>query len=209
MTNWEKQKQELQHWGIQCFDNIPTQFISFLKENINYQNAVNTELAGHMKEEYGYSNWPPEFEKWLIEQSFVRKSLTDYADNLQVLTDNVPFVLQKLWINLQKKYEFNPIHNHGGVFSFIIPLNIPYKLEDEDNYFPKNSFAQHCTSRLMFLVHETLGKAMTIEVNMDKSFENKMMMFPAKLQHQVYPFYTSDEHRITVSGNISLYTGKR
>ena len=39
----------------------------------------------------------------------------------------------------------------------------------------------------------------------DKSFEGQMLMFPAPLQHIVYPFYTSDESRITVSGNIKLW----
>jgi len=39
-------------------------------------------------------------------------------------------------------------------------------------------------------------------LDVDKSFENKLLMFPASYNHQVYPFYTSDEERITVSGNV-------
>ena len=45
-------------------------------------------------------------------------------------------------------------------------------------------------------------------IDVDKSFEGKMLMFPAKLQHLVYPFYTSDKERITVSGNIKFYVEK-
>ena len=36
----------------------------------------------------------------------------------------------------------------------------------------------------------------------DKSFEGRMFLFPSIMSHQVYPFYTSDEYRITVSGNM-------
>ena len=38
----------------------------------------------------------------------------------------------------------------------------------------------------------------------DKTWEGMMLMFPSKLHHSVYPFYTSDEKRISVSGNISI-----
>ena len=38
-------------------------------------------------------------------------------------------------------------------------------------------------------------------------FENKMLIFPANFKHEVYPFYTSDEERITVSGNIKFFNG--
>jgi len=31
-----------------------------------------------------------------------------------------------------------------------------------------------------------------------------MLFFPAGLAHQVYPFYGTEEERITISGNISL-----
>ena len=38
----------------------------------------------------------------------------------------------------------------------------------------------------------------------DKTFEGKMLMFDASQMHYVSPFYTSNDYRITVSGNILL-----
>jgi hypothetical protein len=32
--------------------------------------------------------------------------------------------------------------------------------------------------------------------------ENTLLLFPAKLTHAVYPFYSSDDYRISVSGNV-------
>jgi hypothetical protein len=31
-----------------------------------------------------------------------------------------------------------------------------------------------------------------------------MMLFPSKLKHGVNPFYTSDDYRISISGNIRI-----
>jgi hypothetical protein len=41
-------------------------------------------------------------------------------------------------------------------------------------------------------------------IDVDKSFEGKMLMFPNSAYHTVYPFYTSDDYRITVSGNLDI-----
>ena len=38
-----------------------------------------------------------------------------------------------------------------------------------------------------------------VTLDVDESFVGKMILFDAKLPHIVYPFYTSDECRITVS----------
>ena len=36
----------------------------------------------------------------------------------------------------------------------------------------------------------------------DKSYERKIILFPGDTLHSVSPFYTSDDYRVTVSGNI-------
>ena len=38
--------------------------------------------------------------------------------------------------------------------------------------------------------------------------EGRMLFFPASLQHQVYPFYGTEEERITISGNIDFVITK-
>ena len=38
---------------------------------------------------------------------------------------------------------------------------------------------------------------------MEPDLEGTMLFFPAQLQHGVYPFYESDEVRISISGNVS------
>ena len=48
----------------------------------------------------------------------------------------------------------------------------------------------------------TLYDARSLSLLADQ--ERVMLVFPAALQHAVYPFYTSDDYRISVSGNVRL-----
>ena len=41
-----------------------------------------------------------------------------------------------------------------------------------------------------------------VSLNVDKSYVGKMIMFKSSQVHGVYPFYTSNDYRITVSGNL-------
>ena len=43
---------------------------------------------------------------------------------------------------------------------------------------------------------------------MDPSMEGKMLLFPSKLMHCVYPFYNCEEPRISVAGNVWLVPRK-
>ncbi len=201
-TNWENEKRRLWNWGILPVDDVPTNITDYLKSNIT-DFKFNHQLAGHIQEEFRYKNWPNFIDQFILEKT-KDPVLDDYTKRQKQLTSDRPFVMDDLWVNKQKKYEFNPLHEHGGVFSFIIFLKIPYDLEEESKVFPKNSTGSS-TSKLCFLVSDYLGDIKDIVVDVDKSFENKMLMFPAKLKHQVYPFYTSDDYRITVSGNIAFW----
>ena len=40
-------------------------------------------------------------------------------------------VLTSFWANYQYKHEFNPAHDHGGAFSFVIWLKIPYSWKEQ------------------------------------------------------------------------------
>jgi len=205
INNWKKSQSLLNSIGMAGFD-VPSDVTSFLKENINYKNSYTKNLAGHLKEEYRYDGWPVYVEKWIMSLMDINSNLTKMLsyNGIQVLTRDLPLCLETMWVNKQKKHEFNPFHTHKGVFSFIIFLQIPYDLEEEYKLFPNTSFNKPATSNLNFYAVNTLGAIQCHTLSVDKSFENKMIMFPAKLPHSVNPFYTSDDYRITVSGNISL-----
>lgn len=123
----------------------------------------------------------------------------DYMRRFQTREDDQRLYLQGLWLNLQKKYEFNPLHKHGGVYSFVIWHTIPYNLQDEIDLFKtKHSKA----SMFEFGYVDALGLQQFETIPVDKSFEGVICFFPAVLHHGVYPFFTSDERRVTIAGNL-------
>jgi hypothetical protein len=206
MTNWEKNKKTVGDWGILPIDNVPKNILDYLKNNIS-DRPYNAELAVHLKKEYLYKDWPEYVNEFILKQ-ISHPLLDNWQKKNNTLSQNAPFYVSSLWVNLQKKYEFNPVHNHAGIFSWIIFLKVPYDLKEEDKIFTSASISSR-TSRLCFLVRDYMGDIVEIPVDVDKSFEGQMLMFPAPLQHLVYPFYTSDESRITVSGNIKLWVDNK
>ena len=106
------------------------------------------------------------------------------------------------WVNIQKKYEFNPPHNHSGKYSFVLWVKVPYKFEDEMNLENcKNSNAP-ANSKFEFIFLDAFGEIVQQHYPVDESWEGVMLVFPANLKHSVYPFFTSDDTRISVAGNV-------
>ena len=195
--------------GIKPVDPVDPFVINFLNENAPKVkgNHFNNKLAGHIQEQYNYKDWPYKLASFIVRQCY-SPELLPYHNTIKILKNEYKrhMCLESLWINFQKKYEFNPAHDHSGAFSFIIFLQIPYDINRELKYFPDSSLGSNQTSCLVFTALNAHGKFQDLTIPVDKSFVNKMLVFPATLRHCVYPFYTSDDYRITVSGNI--YFGK-
>jgi hypothetical protein len=162
-----------------------------------------------------------------IENDFTLKNVIDYADKLltpshrefeyafnhmsriNILTKGLPLVLDSLWVNFQRKNEYLPLHNHAGVYSFVIWIKIPYEIENEQKhessrYSSTIGKTHNLSGNFQFVYTGSTGEVATHNIQVDKTCENKMLMFPASMYHTVYPFYTSDEDRISVSGNFKL-----
>lgn len=203
MTNWEKESEYLKKLYISSFV-LPTEIYNELNtqiyKNKKPQKIKNDDLAGHIKEEYALdvSENMSRYFSWCSSQ----KPVIDKISRQTYLTDNVPIVCNDIWVNFQKKYEFNPIHNHTGFASFICFMKIPYDLEEEEKVFSVNNTSQIHTSKLTFVFTNEAGEVISYCVDVDKSFEGKMLMFTSNQHHMVYPFYTSDDYRITISGNL-------
>ena len=119
-----------------------------------------------------------------------------------------PYHLQQFWVNYQKQGEFNPSHDHTGVYSFVIWMKIPTKhFEQNKNPISLKSNG-HLISAFEFQFLDILGQYSGYTYEMNPEMEGTLVFFPAKLRHAVYPFYNCDEDRISISGNIVLNTAK-
>jgi hypothetical protein len=153
---------------------------------------ANQKLAGHIKHEYNIID-----SKDILE-SFLNTVATKYQNS------HNKFSLNSVWINFQKKYEFNPIHNHSGKFSFVIWLDIPYSIEDEFNFESTKNSNSPCSGCFSFVYTDILGNIRGHTLKIDKEYNGKMIMFPSSLSHTVYPFYTSNNYRISIAGNLTI-----
>jgi hypothetical protein len=82
-------------------------------------------------------------------------------------------------------------------------IKIPYDLKKELEEGPGANSNSNLSSSLQFFVTGIDGKITHHDVFVDKTFEGGIYFFDAGLHHCVNPFYTSDDYRITVSGNLS------
>ena len=128
--------------------------------------------------------------------SLLTELITVYRQNFKLdpsrtktLTNNLPFKIDRPWINYQKKYEFIPQHNHEGVFSYTIWIDLP------DNE------GEHA-STFQFTYSDIQGILRTHTIKLNKKDNGRMLFFPSTINHQVYPFYNGNKKRISISGNI-------
>ena len=124
--------------------------------------------------------------------------------NSQVDADFRSLKLSSFWVNYQNQTEFNPLHNHSGIVSFVIWLKIPTDFTEQHNLpFVKHSNTP-AASDFQFVYSDMLGRIQESRVAMNEDMEGVIVVFPSGLNHQVYPFYNCDEQRISISGNVSL-----
>jgi hypothetical protein len=86
--------------------------------------------------------------------------------------------------------------------SFALWLKIPYTLEDERKFFPEVGNGRFTNGQFQFHYPNTIGDVASHNIPLDKKFENKFVIFPSSMAHSVFPFYSSDEYRISISGNF-------
>ena len=162
---------------------------------------MNRTLAGQITKEYQITKSLPLLNPYLEEMGRAYQKEWNYYPK-ENPNDN-KLKVESVWVNMQKKLEVNPLHNHDGTLSFVAWLHVPFKLEDERN-MPncKNSRTVELASTFQFVYTTALGTIANCPMFVESGWEAKIIMFPAKLLHMVYPFQTSDDYRISIAGNL-------
>lgn len=168
----------------------------FYLDHDNELSKANKSLVGNIEKEF---NLDESFDNILSPYfcSLANRFLSISNNGLK--TD---WELTSIWINFQKKYEFNPLHHHSGDYSFVLWIQIPYDLKKElalENCMNSNSPEN---ALFNFYFPNINREIISAPIYVDKDFEGTMILFPSHLNHGVNPFYTSDDYRISISGNI-------
>jgi hypothetical protein len=109
--------------------------------------------------------------------------------------------MSRAWVSFQNQYEYSPPHNHYGQLSFVIWLKIPYTFEEENKLHKPRSGHTKMNGDFQFQWVDTTGLVRSHSLDVDASRENYMCLFPATLHHMVFPFYSTEETRISIAGN--------
>lgn len=171
--------------------------------------SVKTSLAGNITE----SNNLVDEDNW-----FFRHVLAPLCGAYASIYNNLgsavptelshPYSLHTFWVNYQNQNEFNPLHYHPGVYSFVIWMKIPTRYEEQN----KNPIAANChsprISAFNFQYVNILGELRSYIYEMNPEMEGTLLFFPSGLNHIVYPFMNCSEERISISGNIGIDTTK-
>ncbi len=166
---------------------------------------VNYDLAGNITK----SNELIDKDNWFFNNVLIPLIKQYGEENINAivpsaLTRDCPYVLNTMWVNYQNKYEFNPTHDHTGIFSFVVWIKIPssYKKEKQLKFLKESN--SPCSNTFEFIYTNILGTTCSERYYLEPEDEGTILLFPAKLMHQVYPFYLSNKQRISVSGNVAL-----
>lgn len=195
---------------------LPSSIFNYFKDEIEISKQNNIDirntLAGNISSSLRIEDPKNLFIDKIFNPLFFSKYQEKFNHIVQIYTrrniiyDSTPLSLEpvigNMWVNFQKKYEFNPLHDHNGMFSFVIWVKIPYDLEEEKKTdIAKSSIYDGSIGNFSFVYKNETSIQLEF-IPMLKKMEGYCVIFPAHLHHMVYPFYTSDEERISISGNI-------
>jgi len=198
--------------GGYIIDDVPEELRPIILKSIllarQRNDSFNKRLAGHLKSQYNLQDLiaNPKFDGYISElvSNLIQNWDTPYRISVESFSKNISLSLSQLWVNFQKKGEFNPVHTHSGVFTFVIWVQVPYLIENEEKLYVTSFDGKSQSGSFHFHTINCMGNQETVRLPVDKKWEWKIVVFPARLPHSVNPFFSSDGERISVSGNIQI-----
>ena len=183
--------------------------MDFLRNAISEENkeSFSKELAGNISKSESLKdkdNWFYETTlKRLTERLFYRDCNNYYEDYIENEKPPPKFEMYSFWVNYMKQHEFNPLHNHDGLFSFVVFMKIPTHWEEQHALPISANSNTPLASDFQFVWSEKGSEnCQFMSFCLSPEDEGRILFFPASLQHMVYPFYECEEERVTISGNI-------
>jgi hypothetical protein len=183
---------------------VPTELRDeILKRISSNKDPQNHRLAGHIKDEFdaGLFDWEPWHEFILDLVKEYNSHFSEYSDTMSYILGGAKMTLADPWVNYMRKGEYNPIHKHTGIFSYVCWVKVPYCSDEEAKVFPD---VTPCKNGCFTFVTASDFGVKDHALPIDKSYEWEIVLFPAMQCHTVYPFYTSEEPRISIAGNVEL-----
>jgi len=194
-------KSTYMNWGpFVMKTKLPDYIIKKLKtEGKKAKESYNHALAGHLKNQFLY---PQQVQEWFYTEihPIIQAYRNGHCKFHGIEELNVDLQADDLWVNFMEPGDFNPVHTHGGDYSFVVFVDVPKELKKEQREFEGTSGKP---GALMFEYTQQARPRWATTGTTVLPETGDMFMFPALLQHWVAPF-KSNVTRISVSGNLRV-----
>tara|TARA_B100000131_G_scaffold291068_1_gene304348 strand:- start:617 stop:1291 length:675 start_codon:yes stop_codon:yes gene_type:complete len=107
----------------------------------------------------------------------------------------------RFWGRASNHGDYQSIHDHQGVFTFVVWLKIPFDHEEERSAQP--GFRPEAGD-FVLVYPDTCGQLIKRNFVLSERAEGKMLFFPSDINHIVYPHFTTKDYRISLAGDITL-----
>ena len=163
------------------------------------------QLAGQVKESYTIKDEGDQFFYGTL-----GPLIRAYGETFRDLGGTVPFAgpskysLSSFWCNFQREGEFNPSHDHSGVYSFVVWMKNPVSYKDQMELPMAKGTQRPVVSTFQFHYSDIVGRTEDYTYAQSPENQGTILFFPSSLRHSVFPFFSCDEERVSISGNVSL-----
>ena len=119
----------------------------------------------------------------------------------QKTTHTHELAFSRFWCRASLDGDYQSIHDHQGIFTFVVWLTVPFEGADER---PVQAGFRPEASDFVLVYPDTCGQLQKRNFVLGKGAEGKMLFFPSDINHIVYPHYTTQEYRIALAGDVAL-----
>tara|TARA_R100000734_G_C3269615_1_gene65914 strand:+ start:79 stop:711 length:633 start_codon:yes stop_codon:yes gene_type:complete len=156
-------------------------------------------LAGHVKRQVHFNE---DTTAWFYKcfQKYFDAYRQGHLEYHGLAKRDIKLTYDSLWINFMQAGDFNPLHTHGGDYSFVIFIDIPKVLKKEQDSFEGTSMVP---GSLAFEYGTQARPNWASTGHWITPQNGDFFIFPALLQHWVVPYKTKCT-RVSVSGNLTI-----
>ena len=157
-------------------------------------------------EDYNDKQWSIKDKDHVFAEKVLQPAAGIYFDNFGTpfklkSTHEHQLAFSRFWCRAATRGDYQSLHNHQGIFTFVVWMRIPFDGKKENELQPgfRPEAGDFC-----LCYPDTCGQIQKRGWTLDSSWEGKMLFFPSDIDHIVYPHYTTDEFRISLAGDIAL-----
>tara|TARA_B100001939_G_scaffold267855_1_gene235335 strand:+ start:11536 stop:12225 length:690 start_codon:yes stop_codon:yes gene_type:complete len=142
--------------------------------------------------------------KW--ENTILRPAVAKYAERWgmpcrSITTHFHGLSFNRFWCRASTVGDYQSLHHHESVLSFVVWMNIPFNSRIERNIQPgfRPSAGDFC-----LYYTDSIGQVQEMTWHISKECNGQMIVFPSAWKHAVWPHFSTEDYRISIAGDVAI-----